>query len=172
MDVETKIDQWRREIEIITSDVTDAIENQFIFNRVSQIVAANQKINRDNLFWDHLSANFGASSVLGIARQVDERSEVISLLKLLEDIKNNPGVATKTWLADLYQAKLPRQLGEQAFAEHFGLGEDIDPAILVEDIRKLKSATAKVARFRHTRIAHKNADKKLVIDLSFDEVKE
>lgn len=170
--MEIKIEQWKREIKVITNDVMDAIENQFIFNRVSEIVAANSKINKDNLFWDHFAASFGASSVLGITRQVDERTEVISLLKLLEDIKDNPGIATKTWLADLYEATLPRQMGEQAFVEHFGSGEDVDPAILEEDIRQLKVATSKVARFRHTRIAHKNASEKLVVDLSFDEARE
>jgi hypothetical protein len=165
-----KIAQWKRELELITNDVTDIIESQFIFKRVVDIVGANPKINTDNLFWDHLRANFGAYMVLGIARQVDERTEVVSLLKLLENIRANYTVLTRDWYAGQYEPNLPRQIGEQHFAEHFGAGAELDPAIVEHDIRALESATAKVERFRHTRIAHKNADERLVIELDFTEV--
>ena len=108
--------------------------------------------------------------VLGITRQVDVKPEVISLLKLLQDIKANKSIITKTWFANQYEKTLPRQIGEQHFTEHFGSGEDVDLKIIEQDIQELKSATAKVAKFRHTRIAHKNADERLVIDLNFKEV--
>ncbi len=168
-----KIEQWKKEIQAITSDATDTIESQYIFKRLVEIVGSNPKINADNLFWDHLRASFGAYMVLGITQQVDERTEVISLLKLLEDIKTNPNVITRDWFADQYEANgLPRQVGKQHFAEHFGSKLEVDATIVAQDIQELKSATAKVARFRHTRIAHKNADERFVIDLNFSEVEQ
>lgn len=170
----TKIEQWKKEIETITRDVTDTIESQFIFKRLGEIVAANPKISTDNLFWDHLAASFGADLVLGITRQVDTRTEVISLLKLLEDIRSNPGTLTKQWYGDQYEQGgiLGRPFAIQSYEEHFSVGDDLDPAMLEEDLQTLKTATAKVARFRHTRIAHKNADERLVISLNFAEVEE
>ncbi|MBU6431158.1 MAG: hypothetical protein KGJ58_02790 [Patescibacteria group bacterium] len=171
-DMNPKIEQWKRDIEKITSDVTDTIESQFIFKRLGEIVTANSKIGADNLFWDHLASSFGASLVLGITRQVDKRPEVVSLLKLLEDIKDNPGIITKQWYGDEYEKSpvLGRAFGIQSFEEHFGSKPELDPDLIEKDIQALKSATAKVARFRHTRIAHKNADERLVIDLNFAEV--
>ncbi len=165
-----KIEQWRREMERITNDVTDTIESQFIFKRLAEIVAANPKINTNNLFLDHLTANFGASMILGIARQVDERTEVVSLLKLLKDIRDNSKAVTRDWFAAQYEPKLPRQIGERDFAQHFGSGSELDAAMVEKDIKDLESATAKIEKFRHTRIAHKNADDRLVIDLNFAEV--
>ena len=167
-----KIEQWKKEIGVIIADVTDAIESQFIFKRLSEIVNTNPKIKTDNLFWDHLTANFGAFLVLGIARQVDERREVISLLKLLKDIRDNAVVITRNWFADQYEPNLPRQIGEQHFSESFGSGATLDAAIVEKDIHDLESTTAKVKRFRHNRIAHKNADERLVISLNFAEVEE
>jgi hypothetical protein len=169
-----KITQWKSELEIITSDTTDTIESQFIFKRLTEIVAANPKIATDNLFWDHLAASFGADLVLGITRQVDTRTEVVSLLKLLEDIRDNCGVVTKQWYEDQYEnnSVLGRGFGTQSFEEHFGSKPELDLDLINKDIQELKSATAKVARFRHTRIAHKNVDKRLVIDLNFTEVEE
>ena len=102
---------------------------------------------------DHLTANFGASLVLGITRQVDERTEVISLLKLLQDIKANPNTITKNRLQTQYEKNLPRQIGEQHFAENFGSGEEVDTQILERDIKELNLLLPKVAKFRHTRIA-------------------
>lgn len=169
--MDPKIAQWKREIEQITSDVTDTIETQHIFKRLGEIVVSNQKIQTDNLFWDHLTASFGASLVLGVARQVDDRTEVISLLKLLEDIEVNPTIITRQWFADQYAASgLPGGVGDQHFTKHFGANPEVDIALIQKDIQALKSATAKVAKFRHTRIAHKNANARLVIDLKFAEV--
>jgi len=168
--MDPKIIQWKKELERITNDVTDTIESQFIFKRMVEIVGANSKINTDNLFWDHLRANFGADMVLGITRQVDERTEVVSLLKLLKDIRANSTLLTRDWFATQYEPNLPRQIGEQHFAEHFGTGTELDPAIVEQDIKTLEAATKKVERFRHTRIAHKNADERLVIELNFTEV--
>ena len=165
--MDSKIEQCKRELELITNDTTDTIEVQFVFKRIGEIVAANADIQADNLFWDHLAASFGANLVLGITRQVDTRTEVVSLLKLLEDIRNNPGIITKQWYEDQYEngGVLGRAFGTASFEEHFGSRPELDTALIEKDIQDLKSATAKVARFRHTRIAHKNADQRLVIDL-------
>lgn len=168
--MDTKIIQWKKEIERITNDVTDAIESQFIFKRVAELVGANPKINTDNLFWDHLRASFGAYMVLAIARQVDERTEVVSLLKLLKDIRGNSSILTRDWFSAQYEPNLNRQIGEQHFIEHFGTGTELEPAIVEKDIKTLECGTKKVEHFRHTRIAHKNADERLVIDLNFSEV--
>ena len=169
------IEKWKKEIERIKDDTTDTIEAQFIFKRLGEIVASNPKINSDNLFCDHLTASFGASLVLGVARQVDDRTEVVSLLKLLEELKNNPAVITKQWYGDQYEngpSPLGRAFADQSFEEHFGSKAELDPVLVEKDIQELKSATKKVERFRHTRIAHKNADERLVIDLNFSEVEE
>lgn len=170
MSIHSKIGQWKDEIERITNDFTDTIEARHILSRLREIITANPKINTDNLFWDHLTASFGASMVLGIARQVDERTEVISLLKLLNDIRSNASIITREWFADQYKPTLPREIGEQHFAENFGQMAELDTAIVEKDIQDLNQATAKVKKFRHTRIAHKNADERLVIDLNFEEV--
>ena len=166
-----KIDQWKKDIETITSDVTDTIENQFVFKRLIEIVKANPQIgNEDNLFWDYLTANFGAGLVLGVARQVDDRPEVISLRKLLRDIKENASVMTRLWFIEQYAERGMVHFGDPHFTERFGLKPEIDTAIVEKDIADLVAATKKVEMFRHTRIAHKNVDKTFVIDLNFGEI--
>lgn len=126
-----KIDQWKKEIEAITSDVTDTIENQFVFKRLIEIVKANPKIaSTDNLFWDYLTANFGAGLVLGVARQVDDRAEVISLWKLLRDIKANASIMTRQWFIEQYAEKGMANFGDPHFTEHFGSKPEIDSAVV------------------------------------------
>ncbi len=169
----TEIEQWKKELEEITNDVTDLIENQHVFHRLGEIIKANPKIAKDNFFWDHLRANYGAAMVIGIARQVDEKKVVISLMRLLKDLERNYTVVTKKWFGDQYEnspSALPRQIGEAHFADSFGNNAELDPAIVKKDIADLSAVTANVEKFRHTRIAHKNKDKSLKIDLSFQEV--
>jgi uncharacterized protein YdcH (DUF465 family) len=167
-----KIDIWKSELRIITSDITDTIENQHIFKSLVDIVAANPKINKPNLVWDHLRSNFGASLVLGISRQVDRnKKKVLSLLEFLEDIKVNAQIITRQWFVQQYvQSGLPASIGDSHFTEHFGSKSELDDVIVETDIQELKASTAKVLEFRHKRIAHKDADKKLIVDLNFTEV--
>jgi hypothetical protein len=68
--------------------------------------------------------------VLGVARQVDNRKEVVSLWKLLKDIKVNASIITRDWFADQYEPNLSHQIGEQHFAEHFGSKSELDAAIV------------------------------------------
>jgi len=164
-----EITRWKKEIEEITNDVTDLIENQHVFHRLGEIIQANSKLSKDNFFWDHLRANYGAAMVIGIARQVDGKAVVISLVRLLKDIERNHNIITKSWFADQYTT-LPRQIGEAHFVEHFGTGAEIDVSLVKKDINDLSTATKTIQKFRHTRIAHKNKDKTIKIDLSFQEV--
>jgi hypothetical protein len=166
----SQIEQWKMELGEITNDVTDLMENQHIFHRVGEIILANIKINSDNFFWDHLRANYGAAMVVGIGRQVDERRDVISLMRLLKSIEKNNKIITKKWFADQYGTGLIRQVGEQHFADHFGKIETLDASVIKNDIAGLTAITENVKKFRHTRIAHKNKDRSLQIDLSFREI--
>jgi hypothetical protein len=165
-----KISQWKIEFNEITNDLIDIIENQFIFHRVGEIIQANSKINQDNFFWDHLRANYSAAMVVGIVRQIDEKRQVISFMRLLKDIERNASVITRTWFADQYQLYLPRQIGEVQFAENFGSRETLDPTIIKKDIDDLATITADIEKYRHTRIAHKTKDPALRTSLTFQEL--
>ena len=168
--MDLKIEQWKNELDEITNDLTDIVENQFIFHRIGEIIQANPKINQDNFFWDHVRANYSAAMVVGITRQVDEGRRVISFMRLLKDIERNPTIITKTWFADQYEAHLPRQIGEVHFAENFGSRETLDPAIVKKDIDDLSTITAAIEKFRHTRIAHKTKDPNKRTSLTFKEL--
>jgi hypothetical protein len=165
-----KIEEWKKEFDEITNDLIDIVENQFIFHRIGEIIQTNPKINQDNLFWDHLRANYSAAMVVGITRQIDEDRRVISFMRLLKDIERNVTVITKTWFADQYQKNLSRQIGEAHFAKNFSSGEALDPAIVKKDIDDLATITTGIEKYRHTRIAHKIKDPTLRTSLTFKEL--
>lgn len=168
--MQQKIEEWKKEFEEITNDLIDIVENRFIFHRIQEIIQANPKINQDNFFWDHLRANYSASMVVGIARQVDENKHVISFMRLLKDIERNTSVITKTWFADQYAVNLHREIGERDFMINFGSGQVLDPAIVRQDIMDLSTITTGIEKYRHTRIAHKTKDHNLRTSLTFQEL--
>jgi hypothetical protein len=168
--MDPKIQQWKNEFNEITDDLIDIVENQFIFHRIGEIIQANPKINQDNFFWDHLRANYSAAMVVGIARQVDENRQVISFMRLLKDIERNATIITKKCFADQHEPNLPRQIGEAHFAESFGSGVALDPAIVKQDVADLASITAGIEKYRHTRIAHKAKDPSARTSLTFKDL--
>lgn len=167
------LNKWRSAIEDITSDVTDLIENRFVFNRVVEMVNSNKELQQDNLYWDYLKLNHGSAMVLGISRQVDPNKHTYGFIKLLEDISKNSSTLTVEWFISFYKnptRELGKLMGEKDFRENFGAGKHVDKKIIDEDIGALKNATKVIQKFRHNRIAHKNKDKSLSFSLDFSEI--
>ena len=167
------VNKWRDAIEDITNDVTDLIENRFVFNRVVKMVSENRELQQNNLYWDYLKLNHGSAMVLGISRQVDPDKHTYGLIKLLEDMSKNSPALTVDWFLSSYKnptMELGKLMGEKDFRENFGTGSHVDKKIIEEDIKILKNATKIILQFRHNRIAHKNKDKSLSFSLDFSEI--
>lgn len=92
-----KIDKWKIDIKKISDDVTNLVENRFIYNQIVGITKANSTISHPNVFWDFFKNNYVASQVLSICNQVDSDKDSLSLLNLLNEIFNNPELVTKEW---------------------------------------------------------------------------
>ncbi|MDB5189997.1 MAG: methylase [Parcubacteria group bacterium] len=163
---------WKEALEGITNNVIDMVESHFLFVRTMEVATANLDLGEGGFFWDHLKKNYASAMVLGIARQVDDRKEVESLHKFLKDLKKNHKIITKDWYASEYEKSpaLGKEFGEIAFEKDFGSGESLDETIVQTDIDALVLTTSKIEDFRHKRVAHKNKDKTLIFDVSFDDL--
>ncbi len=155
----------------IESDVTDLLENRFVFEKVTSLIKSNPEINKDNILWDYLKLNYGSAMVLGIARQVDTKRSSVALLRILGEIKKSHQVITEKWFAKQYvNTVMGSDFGAKEFKENFGREGFLDEKIVDDDIKSFKNQTVDILNFRHTRIAHKNKDKTLAFDLPFSKV--
>lgn len=171
------IKRWKNLIEETTNDIADLVEDRYVFNEITSIVKKNQKLNKDNLFWDFLRTNYVASMVLGVCRQADINKNSLSLVNLLNEIFENPEVIIKEWFVAQYQKgkqgetkrAVVRQ-GEADFEKNFGRGNFIEPSIIYSDIGSLLYCTREIKKFRNKRIAHKDKNHKLKFNVNFNDL--
>ena len=163
---------WKGILEGLTNDVIDMIESHFLFNRTMEVAVANPELAEGEFFWDNLKKNYASSMVLGITRQIDDKKEVESTTRFLMDLKKHHLQVTKEWYMSEYEKSpvLGREYGKSEFEQNFGVGDHLDANIVQADIDALRQSTAKIEDFRNKRVAHKNKDKTLVFDVSFDDL--
>ena len=163
---------WKGILEGLTNDVIDMVESHFLFNRTMEVAVGNPELAEGELFWDNLKKNYASSMVLGITRQIDDKKEVESTTRFLMDLKKHHLQVTKEWYMSEYEKSpvLGREYGKSEFEQNFGVGDRLDVNIVQADIDALRQATAKIEYFRNKRVAHKNKDKTLVFDVSFDDL--
>jgi len=177
------IKKWKKLLDEIINDLTNLVENRYIFNEIVTICKGNENLKEDNIFWQFLRINYVSSAVLNICRQVDTDPDSLSLINLLNEILQNPKAITKKWFASQYQKNIigdPKKIGDfkkvmfdvgkADFGNNFGKTNFIRKSIVNSDTRKLKRYTKSIKKFRHKRIAHLDKNRKLKFNINFNDL--
>ncbi len=162
----------------IESEVIRMMGNRAIFQEVIEISKKNPKINNGNSFWDFLKEGYVALMVSAVCRQIDIDTRSASLINLLSRLLQADVtiILTKDWYAGKYHKDddvMPgfmEGIGKGDFESHFGHKDFVDPDIIRADLDKLIGATSGIKRFRNKRIAHRDANNKLVFDVNFNDL--
>lgn len=169
----SRFNKWLKWIEEINSDTQEMLFNKLIFQRYLEIVKGNKDIQRPSDFHEWTIRNYGAYIVMAIRRQLDTDNDVISVRRLLKEIRLNPELITKTWFRTLYSSLSkkfplsPDAIADSDFEDHAGKLDYFDPAIAIADLNKLDILGKKITRYANKRIAHKT---KIRASLSFKEI--
>ena len=177
------IKKWKKLLDEIINDLTNLVENRYIFNKIVAICKGNEDLKEDNVFWQFLRINYISSAVLNICRQVDTHPDSLSLINLLNEILQNPKAITKRWFASQYQKNIkgdPKKMddfkrvmfgvGKVDFENKFGSRNFIRKLTVSSDVRELKCHTKNIKEFRHKRIAHLDKNRKLKFNISFNDL--
>jgi hypothetical protein len=146
--------KWGRWLGKIYEEVTLLVWSKDIYDRIGEIVVGNPSINTANQFYRWLARNYVHTALMGIRRQADLDPNAISLIKLLEDMKNNFHLLTRAHYLSLYPSEM-RELGNDDFDGLAGVDaseypkEKIDADLIV--LQKIKRLHGE---FIDRRIAH------------------
>lgn len=170
------ISQLIESFDPIESEVIRMMGNRAIFQEIIETSKKNPTINKSNSFWDFLKESYIALMVSAVCRQIDIDTRSASLINLLNRLlqADVTTVLTKDWYAGKYHKDddvMPgfmEGIGKGDFESHFGQKEFVDPNIIRADLDKLIDATGGIQRFRNKRIAHRDANNKLVFDVNFN----
>lgn len=166
-----KWQRWRKQIE---SELIHLLGSRQIYKTYGEMVMNNEAVQKGGpLFHNWIVDNYVTFVAMSIRRQADTDDDVVSLARLIADIRDNPESLTREGHVFRYKNMplgLGPGIGDQTFTENAGAGEHIDPLFADKDLEKLKQASRKVNLLANRTIAHKS--RKAVPKLTFNDVDE
>lgn len=171
--IDGKLLKWIKWIEVIRKDTESILLNEDIHSRYLEIVKANKEIQSPSDFHEWTIRNYGSYVVMAIRRQLDNDNDVVSLKRLLSELKESPQLLTKAWFRSLYSSStnntpIPMEaFADGDFESHAGKLEHFDPAIAETDLTKLETLGKAITRYANKQIAHRT---KVEASLSFSEI--
>ena len=168
-----KLLKWIRWIDVIRKDTENILLNKDIHNRYLEIVKTNKEIQSPSDFHEWTIRNYASYVVMAIRRQLDNDNGVISLKRLLTELKESPQLLTKAWFRTLYSGisnngRIPMEVfADGDFECHAGKLEHFDPAIAEADIAQLETLGKAITRYANKQIAHRT---KVEATLTFSEI--
>ncbi len=158
-----KWDMWLGKIH---EDVENQLISRYIFWEVQSIIDANPRIQQPSAFYGWMGTVYAATGAAGVRRQLDLDKQSISLIRLLEEIINRPGVLSRKRFVALWLFKDPslERSAHLWFDELVGPGKpQIDPSVVEAEVKELRNKAKILERFATKRVAHldKNPPKRL-----------
>ncbi len=156
MDNDRKFQEWNGWLDKIYSDIQQLLINRHIFNEVQEIIRSNPQVQIGSVFYDWMGIVYPSAQVMGVRRQLDNRKDSISLIRLLKEIINCPGVLSRERYLSMYEgSEPPADVPNSEFDRYAGRnGQYIDPIRVGEDLENLKLKAEKIKNFATKRVAH------------------
>lgn len=175
MDNKMTIKKIKNRFKIIENEISQLVEDKYIFEKYKEYIENSENVDKQSEFLFWIAKNYQILSVINVCKQVDERSDVESLVNLLKNIKK----FKNSFLLDWFIKKYPdwmRGNGENDFKQ-FSIknNERISVEKIDKDIKEIKQAICGVKfgkkrqsveslkKYRNKRGAHFASDNKKAI---------
>lgn len=130
--------KWLAELEDIHNKVFFLQRNNQEFHKLKD------KFNNKELPYDifaFMRRNYITFMAMAIRRLVDRHKDVVSLIKIMDDLALNSDAVTRKWFLQLW----PDASGEKLFEQFFGDNLVLNRETINEDMQELEFHTKKVA---------------------------
>lgn len=146
------LEKWTRWIDSMHKDVEKILINRMFYKKYLEIVKNNSEIQTPSDFHIWIRENYVASIVSAIRRQLDTRSDIVSMAKLLSEIKNNNQILTREWYKNLHNY----DWADADFTNAAGNGDFFDKKIVKRDLAELAKLGEDIKEYANTYISHKS----------------
>lgn len=149
-----RVAKWRRWLCRIEKELIVLAQSRAIYSEVVEMVGSNPAINRGNRFYDWISGNFVEAFLMGVRRQLDRDKNSVSLMKLLQDIRQQSCLLNQEFHSTLYQPEMTH-LAQATFEKAIGTpATHLPMAMVVEDIDALEEISALHKTYIDRHVAH------------------
>ena len=153
--------EWRKDLDMTKTHVRQMVEDRGVFLGVFDIVRQHPMLVGDALVPNWIIANYVARMALAIRSQVDRDGQSVSLVRLLESIKQNSWAISRSAFIESRRDSLPAISAakrRRPFDAHFtglaGKGDYLDRGIVQDDIDDLKTLVQAVRTMANKVLAH------------------
>ena len=155
-----KLEKWLRWMETIHDDILALVQDANIFWETQDIIRENPRIQKPSVFYSYLARTYLSHALAGIHRQTALQKYSISLLRLLDEIAENPEELSRSYfdslcshIVDSSQLETTIEMGD--FAQYADAsGTYVSPQMVKDDRARLESAVKTLGEFADKRIAH------------------
>jgi len=134
---------------------------KIVYKKMTEVFTDSQKYPEKTYIYWYIAQVHSASIVAGIYRLIDKRGDVVSLYRLLTEVKNNPELVSRcayTRLPARYPNHTRNYLNKNGLNKEFtqmaGNGKYINRSIVDRDIKQIDNISDRVGKFRHKFIGH------------------
>lgn len=160
MSTDDRIAKWTRWIEgQIKNEVLTMHLHRHAWQEIRNVVHENGTLP-DSYWWEYFFDIYGTSQAVAVRREADEHRDAASLGRLIAEISGDPSRITREFWLGLWQPADPRMvehLAVSAWAEQYGGGDSLDPAIPAADLAELRAKSEPVTDFVDRHLAHSDA---------------
>lgn len=155
---------------IIMQELLPLLEAQKVIRRLVELIA--QRSEGESEFFardliDSLRYTFANAIVVATCRQTDRNNQTLSLVQLMDAVRRNRGLLTKSWFVNRYtnRNEMLRGKGESDWKENFGGSDALDCCSVQEDIDHILYETKRVREYRDKYIAHCD-EKRMTLEIN------
>lgn len=148
--------KWNSWIGILDKEIMQLFSQREMFQELQEIIQQNPKIQKPSDFHYWVAVWHTTSLSLAVRRQCDNDKNVISYRRLLEGIKSNPRVLSRTrFISDFADYNYTQEDASEDFDKYSGAGQEfVDLLMIDQDISELEYESMKVKTYVDKRIAH------------------
>ncbi len=152
-----KIKKWLKWMKVIHDEVQLLVWEAKMFWEVQDIIRANPRINKPNVFYRYLGRSYLSHALTGLRRQIKPQKDSISFAGLLEDIAENPAELSRCYFESLHLDSASRNI--MKVVDDFKRYADpnntyVSPQMVKIDLDELKKVVKACEDFADRRIAH------------------
>lgn len=148
--------EWENRLTIIENELAWALTGHDIYKEVQNIVRKNEKTRSPLLFWKWMRQNYLDSASIRIRRLNDANKGMLSLKRLITDIKENEDVITRQQFVSEYPKWMQKEgLADRDF-EIFANRKSSSISIkrINRDLERLGKQTQIIRKYTDKWIAH------------------
>jgi hypothetical protein len=158
---------WMKDMQSIKNDIIELFSLRRTFRDVAEVFQNNRRLqNVGGHLWGWMTRNYAASVLIRVRRQVQGQKGTVDLDQLLNAIINRPDVITRGRRRALHGPIASAEIAElldQTFTKDWVQNHDpkhadqdqIDPAIVAADMKKLEQDVEAVTAVANRVLAHR-----------------